>query len=306
MKAVRSQIANFLSKKAVWFVIAAWLLLVPTLYALFAMEVGAIRVRGPQHEWANYDLAVVHLLIFSFWVAPLTAFASSIMLGSGLRTTAAASVVVAWFCLVVGGTVRLALVERGPQQFLRYAGEQQFLVPWRYSPRGSDSPSRTGFYVFLCPDTLRGQYDRGCLTTRQRLAILPAEAGFEYFWEERGIWKFSKIETRPAGVRDGYQIYIGTISAQGWHREQTILYFRRTDPEGNVRCLVICDSGSCRRQTLIGHYILDYNANYLLSESTFVDWNGLEQKLAAPETTFAEWDVIDQKLAALVDTWAVP
>jgi len=306
MKVVWYQIANFLSKKAVWFVIAAWLLLVPTLYAYLAMAVGAINVRGPQHEWANYDLAVVHLLILSFWIAPLTAFASSFLLGSGLRTIAAASVVVAWVCLIVGGTVRLALVERGPQQFLRYAGEQQFLVPWRYSPRGSDSPSRTGFYVFMCPDTLRGQYDRGCQTTKQRLTIRPAEAGFEYFWEEKRIWKFSQIEMKAAGARDGYQVQIGTIFLPEWHRERTIFYFGRTDSDGSPRSLVICDSGSCRRQTLIGHYILDYDANYLLSESTFVDWNGLEQKLSAPETTFAQWDVIDRKLAALIDTWAVP
>jgi hypothetical protein len=47
-------------------------------------------------------------------------------------------------------------------------------------------------------------------------------------------------------------------------------------------------------------------ANSLLSESTFVDWSGLQQKLAAPQTTFAEWDVIDKKLASLVDTWAAP
>jgi hypothetical protein len=297
--------ANFLHKKAVWFVIVAWLSLVPTLYAYLAMAIGAINVRGPQHEWANYDLAVVHLLILSFWVAPLTAFVSSFLLGSGLRATAAASVVVVWICLIVGGTVRLTLVERGPQQFLRYAGDQQFLVPWQYSPRGPDSPSRTGFYVFLCPDTLLGQYDRGCLTTRQRLTIHPAEAGFDNFWEENRIWEFSKIEMRPAGVRDGYQVQIGTIFLQEWQRERTIFYFRRTDSDDNPRSLVICDYGSCRRQTLIGHHILDYNANYLLSESTFVDWNGLEQKLAAPETIFAEWDAIDKKLAALVDTWAV-
>ena len=106
------------------------------------------------------------------------------------------------------------------------------------------------------------------------------------------------------GFRDGYQVYIDTNP--GRRRKQTIFYFRRTDPEGNVRTLVICDSGSCQRQTQIGHYILDYDAKRSLSKSTFVMWDGWEQKLAAPETNFADWDVMDKKLAALVDTWAVP
>jgi hypothetical protein len=299
MKAVWSQIADFLRKKPVWFVVAAWLLLVPTIFTRFALEVGAIDVPGPQHEWANYDQAVIVLLYYSFPLALLAALTWSIALGKGLRTIASASVVVIWLGLVSGGTLWLASIERGPQQYLRYAGQQQFFVPWQYNPRGSDSPSRSGFYVFLCLGSLLGIYDSPCHSAKQ-LTILPAETGFDS-WEER-IWQFRQNGMTHAGVRDGYQVYVDTLQAQGARRELTTFYFRRTDSEGKLRCQVICKSGPCQRQILIGRYILDYR----VSESTFVDWNGLEQKLAAPETTFAEWDVIDKKLAALVDTWAVP
>jgi hypothetical protein len=309
MKAICFEVVDFLRKRPAWFVTSAWLLLMLTAFICFAALVGgATRTYTslpPQHHWANYDRAAVHLLFLAFWVALLSAIASSVLLGLGFRTVASATVAIVWVCLIAGGALRLALVEEGPTRFLEYAGQQKFLVPWRYIPQGSDSPSLSGFYVFLCPDSLLGRYDEGCHTALQRLAIRPAEAGFEYFWEEKSIWKFSKIAMRPAAVRDGYQVSIGTIDAQGPNRKQAI-FFKRSDPVESVRCLVICVFGSCRRQAMMGRYILSYDASYLLSESTFVEWDGLEQKLAAPETTFGDWDAIDQRLAKLVDAWVVP
>lgn len=176
----------------------------------------------------------------------------------------------------------LAFMERGPQQFLRYAGQQQFLVPWQYGPRGSESPSRSGFYVFLCFGSLLGIYDSSCHSANQ-LTILPAETGFDS-WEER-IWQFRQNGMTRAGIRDGYQVYVDTIQAQGARPELTKFYYRRTDSEGKLQGLVICSSGSCQRQILIGRNILDYRL---------------------PESSFIEWDELEQRLAALVNTWAAP
>lgn len=307
MKAIFLEIADFLRKRPAWFVTSAWLLLLLTAFICFATFVGgAARYYAslpPQHHWANYDRAAVHLLFFAFWVALLTAIASSVSLGFGFRTAASALVATVWICLIAGGTLRLALVEEGPEQFLEYSGQQKFLVPWRYIPQESDSSSLSGFYVFLCPDSLLGEYDEGCHTAMQRIAIRPAHAGFEYFWEEKSIWKFSKIEMKPAGARDGYQVSVGTTAAQR-HQIQAI-FFERPDSAGSTHCLVICVFGSCRRQALIGNNILSYDASYLLSETTFVEWDWLEQKLAPPEATFGDWDAIDQRLARLVSSWIV-
>ena len=307
MKAICFEVVDFLRKRSAWFVTFAWLLLMLTAFICFAAGIGgaarAYTSLPPQHPWANYDRAAVHLLFLAFWVALLTAIVSSVSLGSGFRTVASASVAIAWICLIAGGALRLALIEEGPEQFLVYAGQQKFLVPWRYIPQGSDGPSLSGFHVFLCLDSLLARYDGGCQTAMQRLAIRPAEARFEYFWEENGIWKFSRMAMRPAGTRDGYQVFIGTIDAQ--NRKQAI-FLTRSDSVGSIRCLVICIFGSCRRQALMGRYILSHDASYLLSESTFVEWDGLEQKLAGPETTFGDWDAMDQRLAKLIDAWVVP
>lgn len=96
MKAVWSQMADFLRRTPVWFVVAAWLLLPLTMYVRFVLEVGAICIPGPQHEWANYDNAVIVLLYYSFWAALLAVLTSTVALGAGRRTIASAAVVVIW------------------------------------------------------------------------------------------------------------------------------------------------------------------------------------------------------------------
>jgi hypothetical protein len=118
---------------------------------------------------------------------------------------------------------------------------------------------------------------------RQSAHHIAAETGFDS-WEER-IWQFRQNGMTRAGVRDGYQVYVDTIQAQGARPELTTFYFRRTNSEGKLRCLVICTSGSCQRQILIGHHILGYR----LQESSFI-----------------EWDELEQRLAALVNAWAAP
>jgi hypothetical protein len=286
MKAILPQIADFLSQKPIWFVVTAWLLLVPTICAHFIFEVGAIRFRGPHHEWASYDRALGYLLYYSFWIALLAAIASTIALGQRRRALAAASVVAVWLGLTAGGASWLALVPKGPQHFVRYAGQQKFFVPWQYDPGGSESPSRGGFYVFLCFDSLLGKFEKTCHRAAQ-LTILPAETGFDS-WEER-TWQFRKGEMKPAGVRGGYQAYIDSIPAQGGRPELTTSYFRRINSQGQLRCLLICKSGSCQRQMLVGHFILDYVTDDLVLDSGF-----------------SERDELDQKLMALVSSWAVP
>jgi hypothetical protein len=286
MKAAQSLLPNFLRRKAVWFVVTAWLLLVLTVLAYLTSGVGAAinAFYHPQHEWAAYDRAVVRVLQLAFWIALLAALGASLALALGWRTIASASVVLLWVGLAAAGAPQLIFVEKGPQQFRRYVGQQQFVVPWAYDPRGADNPSRNGFYVSLCLNSLLGTYDKACREGRQ-VTILPLETGFAHSFEEIS-WQRRQDQMKLAGSRAGYQQYIYTNPAEGNRRELTLSYYRCTSLEGILLSLVTCyQSGSCKRETVAGHYMLDYDV---------------------PETAFSEWDAIDQKLAALVDSWAVP
>lgn len=288
-----------------WYVAAAWLLLIPIAFLAFIAGMGrAIEAvyDNPLYEWANYDRTLVHLLAIAFWGGLLTAVASSSALGSGARTIASAVVVVFWLGLIAGGTLWLASVGRGPQQFSRYAGQRQFLVPWQYDPRGSESPSRSGFHVSLCFYSFLGTYDKACRYS-SKVTILPAESGIDS-WEERiWQWKYRLNQMSRAGERQGFQIYIETGFQVPTVVHHGRTYYRRIDSEGKSNCLVICEGSTCERQALIGQLVIDY---FLPPEATFVEWNRSEQKLALPESEFAEWDEMDQKLAALVNTWTAP
>jgi hypothetical protein len=290
VKAIWFETANFLRKNPAWFVVAAWLMLIPTQFIRFVMEVGAIDVRGQQHEWADYDQAVFYLLYLSWWVAAVIAFASSLILGAGLRALASVSVLVAWVGFLAGGAIRLALVEKGPQQFLKYAGEQKFLVPWRYSPRGSDSPSRGRFSVSLCLNSLLGIYDEACHHGAQ-VTVLPAETGLDS-WEERiWQWKYQLKRVTLVGEQSGYQV----------STEANVLYYRRSDADGNLQALVTCEYGSCRRQVLIGKLVIDY----AVPEPVFVERHGFAEGSPAPDADFSKWDEPDERLAVLANSWAV-
>jgi hypothetical protein len=69
------------------------------------IEEGAIRIPGPQHEWANYYEAAVILLYHSFSVALLAVLTSTVALWAGQGTIASAAVVVIWLGLIAGGIV---------------------------------------------------------------------------------------------------------------------------------------------------------------------------------------------------------
>lgn len=191
-------------------------------------------------------------------------------------------VVGCWTGLLAAGTGQLLLVQRGPQQFDRYVGEQRFIVPWQYGPNGSDSPGRNGFHVRLCLNSLLGAYDPSCRDSTQ-LSIYPPQLGLSF---EEATWRRRQDDMKLVGSRDEYQIYLYTIPAEGSRGELTLTYYRRTDPDGKLLTLVICYSvGSCERRTRMGNHVLVYRT---------------------PESNFPEWPAMDNRLAALVNSWTAP
>jgi uncharacterized membrane protein len=284
MKKVWSEIVDFLSKNRVWFVVAAWLLLILTVFASLTAGVGAAinATYHPQHGWVTYDHAIIRVLYLALGLASLATLISSVALALGWRTTASASVVLFWLGLITCGTYMLTSVERGPQQFQRYVGQQRFVVPWQYKPQGSDNPGPNGFHVSLCLGSLLGTYDKACRGGTQ-VSMYPPKLGFAF---EETSWQRRQNDIKLAGFRDGYQMYLYSIPPEGSRRGLTLTYYRRANAAGNVGTLVTCyQSGSCVRRTLMGDHILVYSTE---------------------ESAINEWDAIDRKLAALVDSWAVP
>lgn len=279
-----AQITGFLRNRAAWFVVAAWLLVILTVPVsiLFSIGPGINAFYHPQHEWATYDRAVIDVLNLAIVAAVFAAIGSSIAFASGWRALASAMVVGCWVGLLAAGTGQLLLVQRGPQQFDRYVGEQQFVVPWQYGPRGSDSPGRNGFSVNLCLTSLLGTYDPACRDSTQ-LSIYPPQLGFSV---EESTWRRRQDDLKLAGSRGEYQIYLYTIPAEGSRSELSLTYYRRTDPDGKLLTWVTCHSGSsCECHTRMGNYVLVYRT---------------------PESAFPEWTAMDDRLSALVNSWAAP
>jgi len=277
-------ITSLFHRRARWFVALAWLLLVLAVFAGLAVGIGSAIDASyhPQHEWAGYDRALVHFLELTFWIGAAVAVGSSLALVLRWRIAASASVVVCWGGLVLGGTVYLNSVPKGPQYFDRYAGEMHFRIPWQYGPSGSDSPAPNGFYVSLCVDSLLATYDEACREGKQ-VSVYPPKLGFA---SEELSWQRRQNAMKQAGSRGGYEIYTYSIPAEGTRGELTLTYYRRANAEGQLLKWVTCyRTDSCERRTLMGGYVLVYNTT---------------------ESAFSEWDATDQKLAALVDSWAVP
>ena len=284
MKTTLPLITDFLRNRAAWFVVAAWLLVILTVPVsiLFRIGPGINAFYHPQHEWATYDRAVIRVLEHATVIAVFAAIGSSIAFASGWRALASATVVACWAGLLAGSAVQLHLVERGPQQFDRYVAEERFVVPWQYSPQGSDSPGRNGFSVRLCLNSLLGTYDQACRDSTQ-LSIYPPKLDLSF---EETTWQRRQNGLKLAGSRGDYQIYLHTIPAEGNRSELTLTYYRRADPDGKLLTWVTCYSfGSCDRHTRVENHVLVYHI---------------------PESAFPEWSTMDGRLAALVNSWAVP
>jgi hypothetical protein len=276
-------ITSLLHRRARWFVALAWLLVVLAVFACLTVGIGSAinDFYHPQHEWAGHERALVDFLQLTFWIGAAVAVGSSLALALRWRIAAAASVVVCWVGLVLGGTVYLNSVQKGPQYFDRYAGEMHFRIPWQFGPSGSDSLGPNGFYVSLCVDSLLATYDKACRGGEQ-VSEYPPNLSFAF---EELSWQRRQNAMKQAGARGGYEIYIYSIPAERTRSELTLTYYRRANAEGKLLKWVICHrAGSCDRGTLMGGYVLVYNTT---------------------ESAFSEWDTTDQKLAALVDSWAV-
>jgi uncharacterized membrane protein YhaH (DUF805 family) len=288
MTTVQSAISSQLSRRAGWYVIVAWLLFLLTILACLTVGVGSAinAFYHPQHEWANYERAVSRLLEVAFGVAVFAALASSIALAVKWRTAASSVVALCWIGLVAGGAVYLGSIDKGPQYFDRYAGQQHFRIPWQYGPSGSDKPTPNGITLFLCLDSFLGRYETACTHGEQhQVSIYPPKLDFMGGVQESS-WQRHRDQWKPAGIQNGHQAYIHSIPAEGGRSGLTIYYFRLTNSEGKLLRAVECfERGNCEHYAMVGRYLLFYTA---------------------PRSAFPEWDAMDRKLTALADTWAVP
>jgi hypothetical protein len=287
MTQAQSAFAMWLSRKAGWFVALSWPVFLLAAWLAFGL------LMGPG-LWADYhrqheDIPLITGQITFAFAAAIVGFfvalTSSAAISNGERVLASASVLLCWISLLVGGTLYLNLIPRGPQYYDKYAGDRLFRVPWQYYPHDGENPSRSGFHISLCLDSLRGTYDKSCHQA-QSVTILPGENGFDT-WEERiWQWEHRRYKMPPIGKRNGFQIF-----PEG--------YYRRIDAEGHLNCLVMCRKGSCRRQALVGQLVVDY----VLPEGTFAEWSISRQEPA--EENLPDWDGTDRKLATLVNGWAI-
>ena len=282
---VLSRTTGLLTKRAGWFVFLAWLLFALTIPACLAIGVGSSinLTYHPLHEGAPYDRASLQVLPIALGVALFAAVASSLALALRRREIAFYVVTACWIVLTIGSTFYLASIDKGPQQFDRYAGEQHLRIPWQYDPRGSDEPGPNGVSVRLCLDTLRGAYDASCHDSKQ-VTIYPLDDR-RLRHVEVPRYQRSESEDQPTGIRDGHQGYVHTTPAEGQRKAITSYYYRLTNSEGSLQRTVSCYGfGSCDHRAIAGSYVLIYQA---------------------PESAFPQWNAMDQKLAVLVDSWAM-
>jgi hypothetical protein len=288
MTTVQSAIHSQLSRRAGWFVIVAWLLFLLTILGCLTVGVGAAinAFYHPQHEWASYDRAVGRLLEVAFGIAVFAALVSSIALAVKWRTVASSVVALCWIGLVTGGAAYLGSIDKGPQYFDRYAGQQHFRIPWQYGPSGSDKPTPSGVTLFLCLDSLLGRYETACTHGEQhQISIYPPKLDFMGGSQENS-WQRHRDQWKPAGIQDGHQAYVVSYPAEGGRSGLTLRYFRLTNPEGDLLRAVTChESGGCEHYALFERYVLFYTA---------------------PQPSFSQWEAMDRKLATLVDSWAAP
>ena len=286
MTGALSRTTGLLTRRAGWFVFLAWLLFALTAFSCLAIGVGSsINLKYHSlHEGAPFDRASLQVLPIAFGVALFAAVASSLALALRRRAIAFYVVAACWIVLTLGSTFYLASIDKGPQQFDRYAGEQRLRIPWQYDPRGSDKPDPNGVSVRLCLDTLRGAYDESCHDSKQ-VAIYPLDdRRLQHVEVPR--YQRSESEDQPTGIRDGHQGYVHTTPAEGQRKAITSYYYRLTNSEGSLQRTVSCYGfGSCDHRAIAGRYVLDYQA---------------------PDSAFSQWNAMDRKLAELVDSWAMP
>jgi hypothetical protein len=285
----RSTIATLLSRGAGWFVALSWLLLVLAACAAFMLFFGAsawARVH-PQHEDIGIITGQIYFALVATAIGLFAALASSGAILRGRRMAASVYVLACWGALLAGGTLYLGLIPRGPQFFDKYASSQRFHVPWQYYPRGADSPNRSGFSVYLCLGSLRGIYDHACRHGSE-VIIRSGENGFDTWDEEIWQWRYrlGQMVLASTSEQGGFRMTAGPEAA----------YYRRSDADGNLNCLVVCKSGACRRQTLAGKIVIDY---------PLPKPDELERSSPPAQTDFSKWDDVDLKLVALVNAWAV-
>jgi hypothetical protein len=273
-----------LARRAIWLIVLSWLLFVlATLVAWDSFMVDGL--------WAAYhpghlDIPIVRtetgVALAAMAIGLLGSMFATAAIERGARMAAATIVVACWSTVLLGGALAIGLTASGPLTYNRYAGDQLFRVPWQYHPRGADSPSKAGFFTSMCLESLRGVYDDDCRNTAN-VTVRESGSGFDT-WDER-IWQWRSKLSQVAfqGERHGYRIS-DTPDAR---------YFRRSDADGSLNAMVICDGAVCRRQFLSGTIIIDYT----------LPRSGETEQSATSDAKIERWDAVDCKLAALVDGW---
>lgn len=280
------QIGRILRRRAGTFVVIGWLLFLVSIPICFSVIVGtAINLTyfaaSPQVPFDAYDNNASWIFLASVAFASV---AASIALALKFRATASALVVVTWTMTLAGILVARSFVKPGPEYFERQAGQEVFLVPWKYVSTNpgvppDKMPKEVGFSARLCFSNLGGRGDPGCSISHS-VHVLPSENSDDD--PDLKSWREYRSQMSPGPDRNGHKSFELSVTLPNGH-PLVQHYFARLNPNGQLTRLVICRAKGetfCTTKALVGNFWFQYDAG--LAEGS---------------------EVLDGKLAALIESW---
>lgn len=280
------QIEGFLRSRAGTFVVICWLLFAVSipicLSIIVTTAIGLTYFAASPHR--PFDAYDNHAAWICLAAVAFAALASSIALGLKYRATASALVIATCTTTIAGIMIARSFVTPGPDYFERRAGQDVFLVPWKYVSTSPGAPldrmpMEIGFSVNLCFSNLGGRTDAGCRFI-QDVHVLPSESGGDD--RDLASWTRYRSQMSPGPDRNGYRSFELSATLPSGHL-LVQHYFARLTPDGSLTRLVICRMNSetlCTTHALVGHLWLHYQAG--LAEAD---------------------EVFDGKIAALIESW---
>jgi hypothetical protein len=281
------QVGRILRSRAGTFVVIGWLLFLVSIPICFSVVVGT--AIGLTYFAASPQIPFDRFYNTASWIflasVAFAAVASSIALALKFRATSSALVVVTWTMTIAGILVARSFVKPGPKYFERHAGQEVFLVPWKYVPTSpgmppDKMPKEIGFSADLCLSNLEGRGDKDCRAI-QGVHVLPNEESVAY--PDLKSWRKYRSQMSPGPERSGYQSFALSYTLEDGGPTRVERYFARLDSSGQLTRLVVCRLNIqefCMHHALVGKYWLRYHAD--LAEGD---------------------DTLDAKLAALIESW---
>ena len=276
MRRVWDRTLNFLRTQAGWFIALAWLLLILAFvgYFLVGAAAGIAVFYHPLHQNTPFHLANLEVSKAAFFVAIIVALGSSIAMLLQRRLLAAISVILTCIAFPVGAKIRLSLAQPGPQEFPRYIGNDRFMIPWTFSPRGVEQSNTYGLVMQLCPENLRGTYDPECRNAIQ-LIVQRGQRGFERS-SDMDFFQKQASSMQPIEARNNHRGYAYTSPPNNQGKTTTSRYYLLRDEKGQPIRIVKCyEFGICAHTALIDRYALEYS----VKDAPLADWQAMDRKL---------------------------